>query len=101
MTIKDFKRVAEMTHNNKENACNAWGRGWGLGTMESERWAYKEHTFKGVDGRTFVYRSGDVLMRHGSYSRTDYIVNGEQVSRAKFLKAFEDSLSGGYGTKVA
>lgn len=100
MTITDFKSFADLTHNNKENAGKAWSRGWGYGTLASERWAYKEWTFS-QHGMTFVYRSGKVLCRHGSYSQTTYTINGDKVGRSAFLKRFGIALSGGYDVQAA
>lgn len=101
LTITDFKSLATLTHNNKENAGHAWNCGWGRGTTEMERWAFKEYTFRQPFTKEFIYRSGQVLERHGSWARVDYIINGEQVTRTKFLREFAIALSGGYETKVA
>lgn len=101
LTITDFKSLSKLTKDNRKAAAEAWGRGWGLGTFQHERWAFKEYTFRQPFTKEFIYRSGQVLERHGSFPRVDYIINGEQVSRTKFLKEFAVALSGDYETKVA
>lgn len=77
-----------MTHNNKENACKAWAKSWGLDFWRN-LWRYKEYTSV-KHGVKYQYRTGTVVVRHGSYPMTEYLIDGHVVGKTAFLKSYSD-----------
>ena len=84
MNIREFKTMATFAgkfYDNTPAAAEAWARSWGL-TFHSLLWRYKEYEYENVR-----IKQGKIHHRHGSYSHEEYYVDGEQVSRAKAMKA--------------
>lgn len=88
MTITDFKATAEMTHDNKETAMKNWSKSWGIDYWRN-LWRYKEYTST-RHGVKYQYRTGQVVVRHGHYSQTEFLIDGHEVSKADFLKSYND-----------
>lgn len=87
MTLHEFTtEAARRGHmiDNRANASATWDKGWGLGYPWYERWAFRRYTLGNLE-----YTTGKVLCRHGSYTETGYTINGEGVTRYKFMKALE------------
>lgn len=69
------------TYDNKESASAAWCRSWGVDYWR-KIWFYKEYTYNGV-----TYRTGNVVLRHGKYSRKEFLKNGELITEKEFLQS--------------
>ena len=82
MKISDFKCMATMSHDNTEQASEAWARSWGMDYWRN-LWRYKEYTLANLK-----YRVGRVYTRHYNYPVTEFFVDGQEVKRTAFLKAF-------------
>lgn len=84
MTLREFKTEAQERGNfydNSASAANEWAKSWGL-TYWRRVWWYKEYRVGGM-----VYRSGMWRGRHGGHTMTECSIDGEGVSKYRFLKA--------------
>lgn len=86
MTLRDFQTEAQERGNYYDNTASAgeeWAKSWGL-TYWRLVWFYKEYRVGGM-----VYRSGMWRGRHGGYTITECSINGEAVTKYRFMKALE------------
>lgn len=79
-TLKQFKEMSEMTHDNRESAGKAWSKSWGMAYWENV-WFYREYT----SGR-LSYRSGNVIQRHCQYPHTEFYLDGKEISKSEFFR---------------
>lgn len=87
MTIPEFKQTARRNgqfYDNSKSAGQNWARTWGL-TWWRDVWFYQEYTLGNL-----TYRTGKVCTRHSSHSRTECIIDGQEVSDNKFRSALSD-----------
>ena len=84
MDIRDFKRIAKVTEDNRDTAAKNWGKTWGL-DFWWKLWAYRTYEYKNLK-----YKSGTVTMRHYGYTHTECYIDGEKVTTYKFKKALEN-----------
>lgn len=95
MGITLFKSMATMSHDNRPSAAKAISQSWGNAYWR-DCWMYREYTLGNL-----VYRTGQVIRRHGHKSRVEFLVDGKEVSQYKFLKAFHKGLDDGTLKRVS
>lgn len=79
-TIKEFKDMATLTHDNRQIASENWAKTWGIGWW-MDLWHYREYSIGSLK-----YRTGQVIYRHTHENLAKYYLNDEEISKEKFFE---------------